>query len=554
MLNSHRALRSFVGVRNGTLLLALAAASACGGGSKASGSGGGGGSGGSGSSTSLCFDVKPVKVVPPAGLQVKFRLLDCDGNPVGLLTASNLSVINDEKGLAFGKGGEGDSMSDVAENSSVELYSVVVLDMSDSIAKSGSLGAVVDGAKVFVEETVTKPKASLKHHVALIAFGAPAQITVEQDFTQDAAVLDAKLEALRNAPSRGTTDLYGAYMTALATVAAAGGGGNTDVERFVVLLTDGTHEAGNEPVARPQALLAKHQSQATVYTLGIKGNYDACRLEELAGRGGAFVTSSCREESACNTAEATPASCTQFFPSVDQKAISQAFQEVAARADGLARSNYAVGVCTPVALGSSSSLTLKAEVDGLKGEQRVSYAVSGSGLTGEVGKCDARAVQSDGSGAGGTGGTGGSDGGAGSDGGGNDGASGDGSGACGPTTCADAKLLTFDMTGCCAGVYGNPCGLDVTTAVATLQGFGVYLPMSGCIELNQPGADDSYCPDYSFSVAGVTTTFKGCCRPVGKCGNHASLAIPGVADNGPDFGCLDGTPFLGGDGPLDCTP
>jgi len=52
------------------------------------------------------------------------------------------------------------------------------------------------------------------------------------------------------------------------------------VERFVVLLTDGTHEAGNEQVLRPQAL-------ATVYTLGIKGAYDACRLEELAGRGGA---------------------------------------------------------------------------------------------------------------------------------------------------------------------------------------------------------------------------------------------------------------------------
>jgi len=181
---------------------------------------------GSGSSGRLCLDVKPLRIVPPAGLNVRFRLLDCDGNAVRPLTESDVAVWNNEKNAPFGQGGEGDSVSGVGENSNIELYSVVVLDLSNSIFEAGAIDAVIDGAKAFVEATVTKPEAALKHRVALIAFGRPDRIILELAFTQDDKALVAKLEALRVSPPRGTTDLYGAYMLALKTVAAAGSGGD----------------------------------------------------------------------------------------------------------------------------------------------------------------------------------------------------------------------------------------------------------------------------------------------------------------------------------------
>jgi alpha-tubulin suppressor-like RCC1 family protein len=321
---------------------------------------------------------------------VRFRALDCEGNPVRALTAGDVSVVNDEKGVPFGKGGEGDSASGVGENSNVELYSVLVLDFSNSIYEAGSVDAVVDGAEAFVDETVTKPQVGLKHRVAIIAFGRPDQITLEHDFSQDAPSLVATLEALRTAPPRGTTDLYDAYMLALDTVAAQGSGGDAVVERFVVLLTDGTHEAGNEQALRTQALARKHATDATVYTIGIEGTYDACRLEELAGRGGVTSDTGCRELAACTTSAAPPAACTQFLPSVSRKAIGDAFQQIAARAAGIARSNYVVGICTPVSLGTPT-LTLKVDVDGTKAEKTMGYDVAG--LNGDVNACDAPSIQ-----------------------------------------------------------------------------------------------------------------------------------------------------------------
>jgi von Willebrand factor type A domain/FG-GAP-like repeat len=339
---------------------------------------------------SLCIEAKPVSVVPPAGLQARFRVVDCDGNPVRPVEASDVSVINDEKGVPFGQGGEGDSVSGVGQNSNIELYSVLVLDLSNSIHDAGALDAVIDGARAFVKETVTTPPGNLKHNVAIIAFGRPSLVTLEADFTQDDTALNAKLEELREGPPRGTTDLYGAYQLALDIVSATGTDTDAVVERFVVLLTDGTHEAGDEANLRKQALAAKHATNATIFTMGIQGTYDACRLEELAGRGGSGTAKlGCREEAAC-TGSSAPASCTQFFPGVSQTAIDTTFQNIAQRAVGLARSNYVVGICTPVSLGNPT-LTIKVDVDGVSDEVQTPYAVAG--LDGDVNACDAAEIQ-----------------------------------------------------------------------------------------------------------------------------------------------------------------
>src|SRR5690606_9899221 len=53
------------------------------------------------------------RIVPPAGIQVGFRVLDCNGDPIQSLASEDLHVINDEKGTPFGTGGEGGGVSDL---------------------------------------------------------------------------------------------------------------------------------------------------------------------------------------------------------------------------------------------------------------------------------------------------------------------------------------------------------------------------------------------------------------------------------------------------------
>src|SRR5262249_50337789 len=151
-----------------------------------------------------------------------------------------------------------------------------------------------------------------------------------------------------------------------------------------------------------------HLARSTVYTVGIQGTYDACRLEELAGRGAtpcSSATRGCREGNLCTETDPPP-SCTQFFPDVEAGGLTQAFRDVATRVEGIARSNYSVGICTPVAQ-SNSSVTLQVAVDGMGDQKTLGYCAQGSTacesgdtlcpcaalLTGELEKCNAETVR-----------------------------------------------------------------------------------------------------------------------------------------------------------------
>ena len=305
-------------------------------------------------------------IVPPAGVRVPFRVLDCDGLPVRRLTNEDVAIINDEKDEPFGAGLEGGGVSGVGTPSNFGLFTVLALDMSDSIFNAGALDDVIDGAQGFVNALVRDAPTGLRHQVALIAFGRPDTVEVVQPLTDDPEVLTGTLEGLRGSQSRGSTHLYGAYMMAADLVESGLAGSAGDlVEGFVVILTDGTHEAGDEDNLRQQALAARGASRATIYSIGIQGNYDESKLTELASRPTNFV----RVENA--------------------DALDEAFGEVGRRVEAIAQSNYVVGVCTPVSLGTPS-LTIRVNVAGQSVETTLSYAVGS--LNGDVAGCDAGAV------------------------------------------------------------------------------------------------------------------------------------------------------------------
>ncbi len=129
---------------------------------------------------------------------------------------------------------------------------------------------------------------------------------------------------------------------------------------------------------------------------------------------------------------------------------------------------------------------------------------------------------------------------------------------CGADTCEPYGFnvmgyLDVNMPACCAGAGKDKCGLNVDQLSSFVKG------ISGCMELDQPGAPSAACPDKLLNMAGQSVPLPGCCRPTGTCGvevNVGELAGSFGAPPGADFGCVDKAPFLEpGDPPVEsCTP
>ena len=306
----------------------------------------------------------------PAAVRVTFRVLDCEGYPLRKLTEADVAVLNDSTGQDFNLSSEGGGASAPDLPSEFGFYTVLALDMSDSIFNNDAVDDVIAGAKIFVEQMVTNAPLNQKQKVAILVFGRTNAISIVQDFTSDDGLLNTTLDSLAARGSLGTTNLYGAYLEALTAVTARGTSLDL-VERSVVILTDGTHEAGDDARLRNEALtarrVAEQNSNTTVFSIGIHGDYDEIKLSELATREDYFIMAE------------------------NAAALEQTFSEVASRVERIAHSNYVVGVCTPVELGNPS-LTVKVSVADASDSAKVFYSTAE--LTGNLSHCAPQTVAS----------------------------------------------------------------------------------------------------------------------------------------------------------------
>jgi hypothetical protein len=283
-----------------------------------------------------------------------------DGRPVPNVPFDAFEVINDETGEPFQS--EGGSSTIIEARHDFSFYSILVLDLSQSIVANHRLDDELDGARSFVKAMITdQEETAFRHYVAIYVFGSTAESELVQAFTQDAQALYATIESLRDDPGRGSTNLYGAFMTGIDLLEDQGGGGL--VVRSLVILTDGTHETGDEETMRRQALDHLDASEVNSYAIGIKGDYDEERLRELAS---------------------TP---DNFFLVEDSAEVREAFGDVAGLVDDWSKSNYVMGVCSPLE-GPDRSLTIELGYHDRNADLTVEYDATGFNLTG----CDPEAV------------------------------------------------------------------------------------------------------------------------------------------------------------------
>ncbi len=318
----------------------------------------------------LAIDVaRPVTVVGSAGLRVEFSINRCDGRPAPLLEEAQVRIINDERGIAFDGSNEGGSRSRLGLPDSFQLFSVLVLDFSDSIFANGAQDDVVAGVTRYLQQLLVPDDADPErlaqvkksHQVAIVSLGRPDAVRLVRPFTDSPADITASLNDLIDGGALGSTDLYNAYTLALRTAAMASADSEL-IRRAVIVLTDGQHEAGDAENLRRAALDARRENldDVEIYTIGIRGDYNESLVRELA-------------------------SSPQHFAEAGADEIAEQFRTIATNVAQLANRNYVVGVCTPVALGAPT-LTIAVDTGDFSGRATVPYPTDM--LNGDTTRCD----------------------------------------------------------------------------------------------------------------------------------------------------------------------
>lgn len=316
-----------------------------------------------------------VATVDPAGVRVAFSVERCDGTPVAnLALGEGIEVINNETGRPFGS--EGSAVPRVEINDQLASFVILVLDWSDSIASvEERRREVINGARAIVDDLlVEQPNPSLRPYIAVYAFGSTADSRLELDFTRSTDKLIKVLEELRDAPGRGSTNLYGAFRQSLGILRSAGGDLSDEaiVAKSLVILTDGVHETGDaaqgQRAAEMELTEAESADNLESFAIPIQASSDEFDVEAV-----------------CALASNRATGCFE----TDLTGVVEQFRQIAQLLLDRSRSNYIVGICSPVE-GPDRKLTIEVTEETRTGALEVDYDATGFRLTG----CDPRLVVS----------------------------------------------------------------------------------------------------------------------------------------------------------------
>jgi VWFA-related protein len=272
---------------------------------------------------------------PPSRVSLLFQVDTCGGEPVTGLDASNFTLMEDGRTVSAYE-----SQQRVTRQSEqFRLDSLLLLDLSGSMLRSGDFGALQAAARRYVSTVLAAGKDSQR--IAIMTFDGREAPQLLVDFTHDEAALAAGLDALSVAECRASSDcagfsdrrtcagwrcvddstnLYGALVAALDMLNQRLG--MTDVrwrDAALVLFTDGTDQAAR--VLPATAVAAVRASKAHVFTVGLGGEVDRVALQTF-GRDG-------------------------FWPVDDADGLDAAFTAIATRVNGLANRFYLLEYCSP---------------------------------------------------------------------------------------------------------------------------------------------------------------------------------------------------------------
>jgi Mg-chelatase subunit ChlD len=154
-----------------------------------------------------------------------------------------------------------------------KLRAVVCLDRSGSMASEDKIATARDGATLFTDLT----KAS--DELGISSFSTTANIEYSIATMNDANKRDAK-NAISALFPDDQTDIGGGLQTSLNMITGQGDAVSNEV---VILLSDGQHNTGTNPISVIPALKARG---VVVYTIGLGSDADASLMSQIANETG----------------------------------------------------------------------------------------------------------------------------------------------------------------------------------------------------------------------------------------------------------------------------
>jgi hypothetical protein len=292
----------------------------------------------------------------PSRVSWFFRVETCSGTPVAGLSATQFEIYEDEKKVsAF------ESQQRVAaKGERFRLYSVVLLDMSGSMLRSGDFPQLQSAASSYLETVLSGGGDG--HRVALLTFDGRAEPQMVVPFTSNLTALKMGLNGLSQSECStaadcagfsdrrtcagfrcvdDSTNLNGAIVKSLATLNQETAQAEVPWrDGALVVFTDGTDQAAR--VSAVAALEAVRKSSQHVFSIGLGGEVDVETLRGVGKDG--------------------------YWPVSKAEQLIPAFSEIAARISGLANRFYVLEYCSPKRSGRHSLkvvASVETERDGL---------------------------------------------------------------------------------------------------------------------------------------------------------------------------------------------
>ncbi|MCK6547350.1 hypothetical protein L6R52_15990 [Myxococcota bacterium] len=283
-------------------------------------------------------------IAPPANVAALVRVTDCHGAALGAVLPETAFTIT-ENGRVLSTF-EATRVVAPVERPLV-LRTLIALDLSGSIVRSGLRPAMIDGARQLVRAL------GPEHQVAIFGFDGRADLVPFAHFTSDRAALDAALDEAANAPLvDDSTNLNGAVVDALGVLDRAvehDGDDDAVTHGALVLFTDGQDLAGR--VGGELVKSALDHTRHSTFAIGL-GDADAGLLAAL-GRSG-------HERAA------------------DATDVALAFERVGVELVARAQAGYVVSYCSPARAGTRR-FELTVEHDGLTGRTSLDFDATGFG-------------------------------------------------------------------------------------------------------------------------------------------------------------------------------
>jgi hypothetical protein len=273
----------------------------------------------------------------PANVAVYFRVDQSDGTPVGGLKAENFRIYEDRKIVS-----EFESKQTILNPTvAASHYTLLLIDMSGSVSKSGQAPVLVDAASAFTEKVEKFQK------VGVYAFDGSTDLYPIVPFTTSGGAAKGGVKSLGSFQARDpSTNLNGAVVRGIETLKAELAHAEHPLRvGTLVVFTDGTDHAAR--VSQDDMRKAVRDTEYDVFAIGLGAEISERELGEI-GKNGTVMAK-------------------------DKDSVKKAFDQIAQKIEGYTQRYYLLSYCTPARAGEHE-VELEAIAQTDKAERRGSLS------------------------------------------------------------------------------------------------------------------------------------------------------------------------------------